>query len=54
MTGEVTDRFNGITVFTIVLFWKKQLNTLHNLQFIFSQKKWNAYFTRDFTVYLIY
>ena len=31
MTGEVTDRFNGITLFRIALFWKKQLRTLQNL-----------------------
>ena len=31
MTGEVTDRFNEITLFRIALFWKKQLNTLQNL-----------------------
>ena len=54
MPGEVTDRFNGITLFRTALFWKKQLNTLQNLQFIFSQKKWNAYFTWDFRAYLFY
>ena len=54
MTGEVTDRFNGITIFRIALFWKKQLNTVQNLEFIFSQKKWNTYFTWDFTAYLFY
>ena len=54
MTGEVTDRFNGITLFRIGLIWKKQLNTLQNLQYIFSQKKWNAYFTRDSRAYLFY
>ena len=30
-TGEVTVRFNGITLFRIALFWKKQLNTLQIL-----------------------
>ena len=31
MTGEVTDRFNEITLFGMALFWQKQLNSLQNL-----------------------
>ena len=31
MTGEVTDRFNKITLFGMALFWQKQLNSLQNL-----------------------
>ena len=31
MTGEVTDGFNGITLFGMALFGKKQLITLQNL-----------------------
>ena len=30
MTGEVTDRFNEITLFGMVYFGKKQLNSLQN------------------------
>ena len=36
MTGEVTDRFNGITLFGMAYFGKKQWNTLQNLSSIFS------------------
>ena len=38
MTGEVTDRFNGITLFRIALFWKKQLNILQTYN-LFSHRK---------------
>ena len=32
MAGEVTDRFNEVTLFRIALFWQKQSNDLQNLQ----------------------
>ena len=41
MTGEVTDRFDEITLFGTVLFWKKQLNSLQNcykINYSFSHK----------------
>ena len=34
MTGEVTDRFNEITLFGIALFWKKQLNSKFIIHFL--------------------
>ena len=82
MTGEVTDRFNEITLFGMALFWQKAteiftkfiihfltyrverlfnskfyflaLNSLQNLQFIFSHTEQNPYLTRNFTAYLFY
>ena len=47
MTGEVTDRFNEITLFGMVYFGKKQLNSLQNCYKI-------NYLTRNFTAYMFH
>ena len=51
MTGEVTDRLDGITLFGIALFWQKAIEYFIKCTTHFSQTRWNAYFTRDFTAY---
>ena len=50
MTGELTDRLNGITLFGIALFWQKAIEYFTKCVIHFVTDEVEAYFTRDFNV----
>ena len=49
MTGEVTDRFNEITLIGMALFWQKAIEFF--TKFISSHTEQNAYLTQNFTAW---
>ena len=54
MTGEVTDRFNEITLFGMALFWQKAIKFFTKFIIHFLTYRVDAYLTQNFTAYLLY
>ena len=54
MTGEVTDRFNEITLFGMALFWQKAIEFFTKFIIRFLTYRVERYLTRNFTAYLFY
>ena len=51
MTGEVTDRFNEITLFGMALFWQRAIELFTKFMIHFLTCKVERLLTRNFTAW---
>ena len=51
MTGEVTDRFNEITLFGMALFWQKAIEFFTKFIINFLTYRVERFLTRNFTAW---
>ena len=54
MTGEVTDRFNEMTLYGMVSFWQKTIEFFTKFKIHFLTYRVECLLTRKFTAYLLY